>query len=103
MRFLLPDGSWEFLKTRRVQRVVGINTLLEQLFGYGPDNIFAELCPREFTGGRPHELSAPQLWRVPLLAGLKSTRSLNLQSGWSLSAFMNLRAQQSPHRFESSR
>jgi hypothetical protein len=54
------------------------HALLEQLSGSVPDDFIGELCPREFTGGRRHVLSAAQLWRVPLLAGLTSTRSLNL-------------------------
>jgi hypothetical protein len=68
---------------------VGTHALLEQLSGYVPDDFIAELCPRDFTGGRRHVLSAAQLWRVPLLAVLTSTRSLNLivaqlseQPGW---------------------
>ena len=68
---------------------VGTNALLEQLASYVPDDFIAELCPRDFTGGRRHVLSAAQLWRVHLLAGLTTTRSLNLlvaqlpeQSAW---------------------
>ena len=68
---------------------VGTNALLEQLSGYVPDDFVAGLCPRDFTGGRRHVLSAAQLWRVHLLAGLTTTRSLNLlvaqlpeQSAW---------------------
>jgi hypothetical protein len=68
---------------------VGTNALLERLSGYVPDDFISGLCPRDFTGGRRHELSAAQLWRVHLLAGLTSTRSLNLlvaqlpeQPGW---------------------
>ena len=57
---------------------VGTNALLEQLSGYVPDEFIGELCPRQFTGGRRHILSAAQLWRVHLLAGLTTTRSLNL-------------------------
>ena len=57
---------------------VGTNALLELLSGYVPDDIIDECCPRAFTGGRRHDLSAPQLWRVHLLAGLTTTRSLNL-------------------------
>jgi uncharacterized protein YecE (DUF72 family) len=57
---------------------VGINAFLERLSNYVPDHFIAELCPRAFTGGRRHDLSAPQLWRVHLLALLTSTRSLNL-------------------------
>lgn|SRR5208282_4247981 len=57
---------------------VGTHALLERLSDYVPDDFIAELCPRAFTGGRRHELSAPQLWRVHLLAGLTSTHSLNL-------------------------
>lgn len=41
--------------------------------------ILLRLCVRaNSTGGRRHVLSAAQLWRVHLLAGLTSTRSLNL-------------------------
>ena len=57
---------------------VGTNALLEPLAGYVPDDFIAELCPRDFTGGRRHALSAAQLWRVHLLAGLTTTRSLHL-------------------------
>ena len=57
---------------------VGTHALLEQLSGYVPDDFIAALCPRAFTGGRRHGLSAAQLWRVHLLAGLTTTRSLNL-------------------------
>ncbi|MEO5804291.1 MAG: transposase [Verrucomicrobiota bacterium] len=68
---------------------VGTNALLERLSGYVPDDFIAALCPHDFTGGRRHVLSAAQLWRVHLLAGLTTTRSLNLlvaqlpeQSAW---------------------
>jgi len=57
---------------------VGTNALLELLAPYVPDDAIAQVCPRAFTGGRRHELSAPQLWRVHLLAVLTSTHSLNL-------------------------
>lgn len=68
---------------------VGTNLLLESLSEYVPDDFIAKLCARDFTGGRRHGLSAPQLWRVHLLALLTSTHSLNLvvaqlseQPGW---------------------
>jgi hypothetical protein len=68
---------------------VGTTALLEQLSGYVPDDFIAALSPRDFTGGRRHDLSAAQLWRVHLLALLTPTHSLNLliaqlpeQSGW---------------------
>jgi hypothetical protein len=57
---------------------VGTNALREQLSGHVPDDFIAELCSRDFTGGRRHVLSAAPLWRVHLLAVLTSTRSLNL-------------------------
>ena len=57
---------------------VGTIALLKLLSGYVPDAFIADLCPRAFTGGRRHDLSAAQLWRTHLLAGLTSTRSLNL-------------------------
>ena len=57
---------------------VGTNALLQQISDYVPDDFIAELLARAFTGGRRHDLSAPQLWRVHLLAGLTTTRSLNL-------------------------
>src|SRR5579872_6983437 len=68
---------------------VGTNLLLESVSGYVPDDFIAGRCIRDFTGGRRHALSAPQLWRVHLLALLTSTHSLNLvvaqlseQPGW---------------------
>jgi hypothetical protein len=57
---------------------VGTNALLERLADYIPDDLIAEVCPRAVTGGRRHALSAPQLWRVHLLAVLTSTHALNL-------------------------
>lgn len=57
---------------------VGTNHLLELVSPYAPDDFIAELCPRCFTGGRRHALSAAQLWRTHLLAVLTSTHSLNL-------------------------
>src|SRR5258706_13198208 len=57
---------------------VGTSQLLELLSPYAPDDFIAEVCPRQFTGGRRHALSAAQLWRTHLLAGLTSTHSLNL-------------------------
>jgi hypothetical protein len=57
---------------------VGTNRLLELLSPYAPDDFIAEVCPRCFTGGRRHALSATQLWRTHLLAVLTSTHSLNL-------------------------
>jgi len=57
---------------------VGTNRLLELLSPYAPDEFIAEGCPRCFTGGRRHALSAAQLWRTHLLAVLTSTHSLNL-------------------------
>jgi hypothetical protein len=69
--------------------LVGTNRLLERVSGYVPDDFIASRCARDFTGGRRHALSAPQLWRVHLLALLTSTHSLNLvvaqlseQPGW---------------------
>ncbi|MSU56894.1 MAG: hypothetical protein EXS35_01700 [Pedosphaera sp.] len=57
---------------------VGTNRLLELLSPYAPDDFIAEICPRDFTGGRRHVLSATQLWRTHLLAVLTSTHSFNL-------------------------
>ena len=57
---------------------VGTIALLELLSDYVPDDFIAGFCPRTFTGGRRHDLSAAQLWRAHLLAVLTSTRSLNL-------------------------
>jgi hypothetical protein len=57
---------------------VGTSRLLELLSPYAPDDFIAEVCPRGFTGGRRHALSAAQLWRTHLLAVLTSTHSLNL-------------------------
>jgi hypothetical protein len=57
---------------------VGTSRLLELLNPYAPDDFLAEVCPRDFTGGRRHALSAAQLWRTHLLAALTSTHSLNL-------------------------
>src|ERR1019366_5402802 len=57
---------------------VGTNHLLELVSPYAPDDFIAEVCPRCFTGGRRHALSAAQLWRTHLLAVLNSTHSLNL-------------------------
>jgi hypothetical protein len=53
---------------------VGTNRLLELLSPYAPDDFIAGICPRAFTGGRRHVLSAAQLWRTHLLAVLTSTR-----------------------------
>jgi len=57
---------------------VGTNRLLELLSPYAPDDFIAEVGPRDFTGGRRHDLSTAQLWRTHLLAALTSTHSLNL-------------------------
>jgi len=57
---------------------VGTSRLLELLSPYAPDDFIAEVCPRQFTGGRRHALSAAQLWRTHLLAVLTATHSLNL-------------------------
>jgi hypothetical protein len=57
---------------------VGTSHLLELLSPYAPDDFIAEVCPRHFTGGRRHALSAAQLWRTHLLTMLTSTHSLNL-------------------------
>src|SRR5271169_773180 len=57
---------------------VGTTRLIELVSPYGPDAFIAEVCPRHFTGGRRHALSAAQLWRTHLLAVLTSTHSLNL-------------------------
>jgi hypothetical protein len=57
---------------------VGTSQLLELVSPYVPDDCIAEVCPRHFTGGRRHALSAAQLWRTHLLAVLTSTHSLNL-------------------------
>ena len=57
---------------------VGTSQLLELVSPYAPDDFIAEVCPRHFTGGRRHALSAAQLWRPHLLAVLTSTHSLNL-------------------------
>src|ERR1700721_822199 len=57
---------------------VGTHRLLELVSPYAPDDFIAEVCPRHFTGGRRHALSAAQLWRTHLLAVLTATHSLNL-------------------------
>src|SRR5271169_1470852 len=57
---------------------VGTTRLIELVSPYVPDDFIAGVCPRHFTGGRRHTLSAAQLWRAHLLAGLTSTHSLNL-------------------------
>ncbi len=57
---------------------VGTSQLLELVSPYAPDDFIAEVCPRHFTGGRRHALSAAQLWRTHLLAVLTATHSLNL-------------------------
>lgn len=57
---------------------VGTSRLLELLSPYAPDDFIAEICPRDFTGGRRHVLSAAQLWRTHLLAALTCRHSLNL-------------------------
>ncbi len=57
---------------------VGTSQLLELVSSYAPDDYITEVCPRHFTGGRRHILSAAQLWRTHLLAVLTSTHSLNL-------------------------
>src|ERR1035438_3025413 len=57
---------------------VGTNRLLELVSPYAPDDFIAEVCPRHFTGGRRHALSAAHLWLSHLLAVLTSTHSLNL-------------------------
>ena len=57
---------------------VGTSQLLELVSSYAPDDYITEVCPRHFTGGRRHALSAAQLWRTHLLAVLTSTHSLNL-------------------------
>jgi hypothetical protein len=56
----------------------GTHRLLELVAPYIPDAFIDEVCPRQFTGGRRCQLSAPQLWRTHLLALLTSTHSLNL-------------------------
>lgn len=56
----------------------GTHRLLELVSPYVPDDFIHDLCPRQFTGGRRCALSAPQLWRLHLLALLTSTHSLNL-------------------------
>jgi hypothetical protein len=56
----------------------GTHRLLELVSPHVPDAFIHDLCPRQFTGGRRCALSAPQLWRVHLLALLTSTHSLNL-------------------------
>jgi hypothetical protein len=57
---------------------VGTNRLLDCVSDYVPDEFIASVCTRDFTGGRRHGLSAPQLWRVHLLPLLTSTHSINL-------------------------
>jgi hypothetical protein len=57
---------------------VGTIRLLELVSPYAPDDCIAAVCPRFFTGGRRHALSAAQLWRTHLLTVLTSTHSLNL-------------------------
>ena len=76
---------------------VGTSHLLDLVSPYAPDDFIATVCPRHFTGGRRHALSAPQLWRTHLLAVLTSTHSLNLlvtqlpeQAAWR--RFARLRA-----------
>jgi len=56
----------------------GTHRLLDLISPYVPDTFIADLCPRQFTGGRRCDLSAPQLWRTHLLPLLTTTRSLNL-------------------------
>ena len=56
----------------------GTHRLLDLISPYVPDGFIHDLCPRQFTGGRRCDLSAPQLWRLHLLPLLTSTRSLNL-------------------------
>ena len=74
---------------RKTLPKVGTHRLLQLLDAYVPDELIGEICPRQFTGGRRHALSAGQLWRTHLLALLTSTHSLNLlveqfpeQAGW---------------------
>lgn len=76
----------------------GTNRLLDLVAPYVPDAFIDDVCPQQFTGGRRCELSAPQLWRVHLLALLTSTHSLNLvvaqlpeQAAWR--RFCRLRGQ----------
>src|ERR1017187_4209428 len=57
---------------------VGTHRLLDCVSDYVPDDFIANVCARDYTGGRRHALSSPQLWRVHLLALLTSTHSLNL-------------------------
>ena len=57
---------------------VGTHRLLDCVSDYVPDEFIANVCARDYTGGRRHALSSPQLWRVHLLALLTSTHSLNL-------------------------
>jgi len=57
---------------------VGTHRLLDCVSDYVPDDFIANICARDYTGGRRHALSSPQLWRVHLLALLTSTHSLNL-------------------------
>lgn len=56
----------------------GTNRLLNLVSPFVPDDFIADLCPRQFTGGRRCALSALPLWRTHLLPLLTSTRSLNL-------------------------
>src|ERR1035437_7514177 len=58
---------------------VGTSRLLELVSPYAPDDYIAEVCPRQFTGGRRHALRAAPPWRPPLLGGVTSTHSLNLR------------------------
>lgn len=58
--------------------LVGASRLLELLSPYVPDDFIAGICPRHFTGGRRHALSAAQVWRTHLLAVLSSSHSVNL-------------------------
>src|SRR5262245_21120732 len=56
----------------------GTHELLDLLTEYVPDDFIDGLLPNVSTGGRRWELSAPQLWRVHLLALLTTTHSINL-------------------------
>ena len=70
---------------------VGTNALLEQLSGYVPDEFIGELCPRQFTGGRRRVLSAAQLWRTHLLAGL-TVHALAQSAGRAVAGAIGLSA-----------
>ena len=86
---------------RRKLPATGTQQLLDLISPYVPDELINELWPMQATGGRRHDWSSPQLWRVHLLAFLTPTHSFNLlsrqlreQAGWR--SFCCLRKSQLP-------